>query len=56
MKRVALCRDPADNMLFECCIEAKAAILISGDHDLLQLRNVPFNLRVLTPRKFIEEE
>jgi len=53
---VSLCRDPADNMLLECCIEAKAGILISGDHDLLQLRNVPFNLRVLTPRKFIEEE
>jgi predicted nucleic acid-binding protein len=43
-------------MLLECCIKAKAVILITGDRDLLQLRNVPFNLRVLTPRKFIEEE
>jgi putative PIN family toxin of toxin-antitoxin system len=30
-KKISICRDPADNMLLECCFEPKADILISGD-------------------------
>jgi putative PIN family toxin of toxin-antitoxin system len=53
-KKLSICRDAEDNMLLECCLEAKARFLVSGDKDLLDLRNLPFGLRVLTPRQFFE--
>jgi putative PIN family toxin of toxin-antitoxin system len=34
---VALCRDPADDMVLECCRAARASVLITGDRDLLAL-------------------
>jgi len=55
-KRVLICRDTEDNMLLECCLEARAHTLITGDKDLLALKgNLPFDLKILTPRDFIEE-
>lgn len=54
-KRIFICRDAKDNMLLECCFEAKANFLITGDNDLLDIKNLPFNTKILTPRKFIEE-
>lgn len=53
-KRISICRDPQDNMLLECCFESKADILISSDRDLLDIKMLPFDLKILTPRKFIE--
>jgi uncharacterized protein len=53
-RKLSACRDAADNMLLECCLEARAGFLISGDKDLLELRDLPFDLRVLTPRQFFE--
>ena len=55
-KRISLCRDPADNMLLECCFESKAGILISSDRDLLDIKILPFDLKILTPRKFVGEK
>ena len=55
-KKISICRDPADNMLLECCFESKADILISSDRDLLDIRVLPFYLKILTPRKFLEQE
>lgn len=52
--KLPICRDPADNMLLECCFEAKADILVSSDRDLLDIRFLPFDLKILTPRKFLE--
>jgi putative PIN family toxin of toxin-antitoxin system len=52
--KLSFCRDPADNMLLECCFESKADILISSDRDLLDIRDLPFDLKILTPRKFLE--
>ena len=49
-RKLSICRDKEDNMLLECCLEARASFLISGDKDLLELRDFPFDLRVLTPR------
>ncbi len=54
-KRFILCRDPKDNMLLECCFESKAHILISGDKDLLSIKDLPFKLKILTPRKFMDK-
>jgi putative PIN family toxin of toxin-antitoxin system len=51
--KISICRDPADNMLLECCFESKADILISGDRDLLDIKVLPFHLKILTPKKFL---
>lgn len=52
--RLKLCRDAKDNMVLECCLEADAAILITGDKDLLNLIDIPFGLKVLTPKEYLE--
>ena len=54
-KKISICRDPADNMLLECCFESKADILISSDRDLVDIKVLPFPLKILTPRKFLEQ-
>ena len=54
-RKIMICRDPKDDMLLECCIEAKADFLVTGDADLLNIAELPFNLRIVTPRKFLEE-
>ena len=54
-KRIPLCRDPGDDMLLECCFESKADILISSDRDLLDIEVLPFPLKILNPRKFLEQ-
>lgn len=54
-KRILICRDAEDNLLLECCVEAKANFLITGDKDLLEIPNLPFDLKILTPRQFLEE-
>ena len=55
-KKISICRDPADNMLLECCFESKADILISSDRDLVDIKLLPFHLKILTPRKFLEQK
>ena len=55
-KKISICRDPADNMLLECCFESKTDILISSDGDLLDIKVLPFYLKILTQRKFLEQE
>ena len=55
-KKISICRDPADNMLLECCLESKADILISSDRDLVDVEVLPFHLKILTPRKFLEQK
>jgi len=52
--KLSICRDPEDNMLLECCYESKADVLVSSDKDLLDIRTLPFDLKILTPRKFLE--
>lgn len=54
VKKLSVCRDVGDNMLFECCFEAGATILLTSDRDILDVKNLPFDLKILTPRKFIE--
>jgi predicted nucleic acid-binding protein len=53
-KRISIGRHPADNMLLECCFESGADVLISSDKDLLDVEVLPFHLKILTPRKFLE--
>jgi putative PIN family toxin of toxin-antitoxin system len=41
-RKLDVCRDAEDNMVLECCLEARARFLVSGDKDLLDLRGIPF--------------
>jgi len=53
-KKLSICRDASDNILLECCLLAKATVLITGDKDLLDLENLPFNLKIVTPQQYIK--
>ncbi|MEW6052167.1 MAG: putative toxin-antitoxin system toxin component, PIN family [Nitrospirota bacterium] len=54
-EKVSVCRDPEDDILLECCIAAKAGLLITSDKDLLEIEELPFALEIVTPREFIEK-
>lgn len=60
-QKITLCRDPEDDMLLECCAEAKADLLITGDQDLLDLSRQELvsahlgNLHILNPRNYIKQ-
>jgi putative PIN family toxin of toxin-antitoxin system len=54
-RKIMICRDPKDDMLLECCIEAKADFLVTGDADLLNIADLPFNLRIVAPSEFLKE-
>jgi putative PIN family toxin of toxin-antitoxin system len=49
LKKVSICRDPKDNMLLDCCLAADADFLITGDKDLLEITDIPFDLKIITP-------
>ena len=51
--RVTVCRDPDDNMLLECALAAQADFLVTGDEDLLLLREFE-STRIVTPAQFME--
>ena len=48
----AICRDPKDDMLFECAVLANAELIVSGDKDVLQVGE--YNaIRVITARQYL---
>lgn len=47
----SVCRDPDDDAILACALEARADYLVTGDVDLLQLK-VFKGIRILTPRDF----
>ncbi|SPD75871.1 conserved hypothetical protein [uncultured Desulfobacterium sp.] len=54
-EKLFVCRDPQDNIVLECCLQAEADILITGDKDLLEIKNLPFRLNILTPRMYLKK-
>jgi len=54
-KKLLICRDPQDNLVLECCIEAGADLLITGDKDLLDIKTLPFKLKILTSRMYLKK-
>jgi len=51
--RIHDCRDPDDNHILECALEAQAEIIVTGDNHLLDLH--PYRgIWILTPRAFLE--
>jgi len=47
------CRDPDDNKFLELAAGGKARYIVSGDNDLLALREFR-GIRILTPSQFLE--
>jgi putative PIN family toxin of toxin-antitoxin system len=46
-----VCRDPDDDAILACALEARADYLVTGDVDLLELK-VFKGIRIITPRNF----
>jgi uncharacterized protein len=49
-----VCRDPKDDMVFECAVDSEATVIVSGDRDLLAVGSYQ-GIRVLTARQYLEE-
>jgi putative PIN family toxin of toxin-antitoxin system len=48
-------RDPSDDAILASALEAEAAVLITGDKDLLAVAKKVSDLRILDPRRFWQE-
>ncbi len=60
-RKVVVCRDPKDDAYLSLCAEVMADFLVTGDKDLLVVdpavtQGLPSNLKILTPRQFLELE
>ncbi|MBI3013261.1 MAG: putative toxin-antitoxin system toxin component, PIN family [Elusimicrobia bacterium] len=47
-----ICRDPKDDIYLEAAVGGKAKLLISGDKDLLVLKEI-YGIPILKPREFL---
>ncbi len=47
----SVCRDPDDDAILACALEAKADYLVTGDMDLIELKAFK-RLRIVSPRDF----
>jgi putative PIN family toxin of toxin-antitoxin system len=47
-------KDPDDNRILECAVEAEAHFIISGDKHLLELKQYK-NTRIITPSDYLKE-
>ncbi len=54
VKKVTVCRDPKDNMFLEASLESGADILITGDKDLLEMKEFK-GTKILTPAEFLQK-
>ena len=48
----AVCRDPDDNMVLECALEGHAQYIVSGDKDLLELKEFR-GIRIVRAAEFL---
>ena len=48
----AACRDPDDNMVLECALEGHAQYIVSGDMDLLELKEF-HGIRIVRAAEFL---
>jgi putative PIN family toxin of toxin-antitoxin system len=52
-ERIAACRDPRDDKFLELAVNGHAALIVSGDADLLALN--PFReIPIVTPAAFVQ--
>lgn len=52
-ERVSICRDPHDDKFLELALAGRADYIITGDHDLLALRNFR-GTEIVTPATFVD--
>ena len=45
-------KDPSDNKIIECALEAKASFIISGDKHLLEIKRYK-GIKIVTPGEFL---
>jgi predicted nucleic acid-binding protein len=48
----AVCRDPDDNMVLECALEGHVQYIVSGDKDLLELKEFR-GIRIVRAAEFL---
>ncbi len=51
-RQVSLCRDPHDDKFLSCALTARADYIVSGDEDLLAIKDVE-GIPIVTPRVFL---
>ena len=49
-----VCRDPKDDKFLHCAIDAKAIYIVSGDNDLLTIKNFE-GIEIVTAREFYDK-
>ena len=52
--KIRICRDPDDDKFIECAVDANCIYIISGDKDLLSVREYK-DITILTVNKFLEQ-
>ena len=53
-KNITISRDPDDDKFIHCALAADAKYIISGDNDLLVLKNY-FDIEIITPYQFVNK-
>jgi putative PIN family toxin of toxin-antitoxin system len=48
-----VCRDPKDDMVFECAVKSHSQIIVSGDNDLLSVKTYN-GVQVITARQYLD--
>ena len=49
-----ICRDPDDDKFLNCAIDAKAIYIVSGDNDLLTIKNFA-GIEIVTAKEFYDK-
>jgi uncharacterized protein len=49
-----VCRDPKDDMVLECAVNAEAGLVVTGDNDILALGTFG-DIRIVTPRPYLSD-
>lgn len=47
-------KDPADNKIIECALEAKVSFVISGDNHLLEIKEYK-GIKIISPKNFLSQ-
>jgi putative PIN family toxin of toxin-antitoxin system len=53
-RKVKVCRDPKDDMVIEAALAGEAQYIVTGDEDLLALKEFE-SIEILIPKSFLEE-
>ena len=54
IKKIKICRDPKDDMFLECAVSCGAKYLISGDDDLLSIKEIN-KTQIITTKDYLNK-